>query len=606
MSSDVPMPPSQGEFPAESEASTPSKPWRFGLNPETIYSILAVLLVAAIGWFYCRVVDTEALGFTHDDGVYAITGKALAMGKGFTLLQVVGHPAEIKYPFIYPAILALVWLVNPHFPENIPALNYITIAFTLGASGLIYLYLRRAQKFPGWLTLLIVIMTTAHFFFIYFFSSIMSEGPYLFFSMLTLWTAYRVTQQGSKISGKALGLLIALSCLTFLTRIPGITLMAAIGCWLLINRQWKNALRYGAGCLAFGVMPWMLWVKFQTPTVTAMNYPLVNAYSNYGLEFFHNLKGTNYLASLPTDFKSLIVTLLEQLFPLIPNFLKRYPELKNNPTIAYIWMSVNLLGGYLTFGYFLLQTVQTTLHGWIKGAKGNLGRINAAAFSIPGLYLFFYIMMITLWNYEDQLSRFLTAVSPLLWLYFFKPWVKAIPEFGRAWPAKRVQGALALVGVSICAALSLWMAPSAYHTIYISRNQHWVDAGKYRWMWGEYKQTFAWINKSLPKDASLAVGSDTVFYLYTNRPTFYTFFASLRRKNGQFTPESIPLLMQSLDHYHIQYLVGEPHMTARVIRRPVNLVVQQLLDAYPDRFSRVYSAPHGAINIFKILPAQKP
>jgi hypothetical protein len=595
---DAPLP----NAPEERVPATAKPPhaWAQQLTSTRIYGLLAVLLIATIGWLYGHVVDTENLGFIHDDGVYAIVGKALATGKGFTLLHVVGQPAQVKYPFVYPAILALVWLINPHFPQNLPALNYITIAFTLAACGLIYLYLHRAQKFPGWLALLVVALTTAHFFFIYFFSAVMSEGPYLFFSMLTLWVAYRLTRQGPAISNRSVWILVTLSCLTFLTRIPGVTLMAAIGAWLLINGQWKPALRYGMGCFAFGILPWALWVKLQTPTVNLMNYPLVNTYSNYGLEFFHNLSGTNYLASLPKDFMGLILAILTQLFPLIPNFVKLYPKLNSNLTVTSIVAMTLLVGGYALFGYYLLQVIQTAMRSWVKG------RINPAAFSIPGLYLFFYVMMITLWNYEDQLSRFLTAVSPLLWMYFYKPWVGALPELGRPWPAKRLLTALALVGVVFSATLSLWIAPSAYKTVYVSRSQHWVEAGQYRWMWNEYKQVFAWINHSLPKDARMAVSSDAVFYLYTNRPTFYTFFASLRRKNGQFTKDSIPLLMKSYDYYHIQYLVAEPHMTARVIRGPVNLVAKQLLEAFPERFEKVYASPRQALNIYKILPAKQP
>ena len=92
-----------------------------------------------------------------------------------------------------------------------------------------------------------------------------------------------------------------------------------------------------------------------------------------------------------------------------------------------------------------------------------------------------------------------------------------------------------------------------------------------------------------------------VFYLYTNRPTFYTFFASLRRKHDEFTPDSIPLLMRSLDFYHIQYLVAEPHMLSRVIKKPVNVVAKQLLEAYPQRFKLAYTSPRGAIKVYKIL-----
>jgi hypothetical protein len=565
---------------------------------------LALLLIAAIGWFYAHVIDTQNMGFTHDDGVYAITGKALAEGKGFTLLHVVGQPPEVKYPFVYPAILSLVWMVSPHYPENLPALNGITIAFTLAACGMIYLFLRRAQHFPGWLALLLIAQTASHYFFIYFFSSVMSEAPYLFFSMLTLWCAHRFIAKNAVLPHRDIWVLVALSCVTFLTRIPGLSLMAAIVAWLLLNGQWKNAVRYGTGCLAFGIFPWALWVKFQTPTLTELNYPLVNAYSNYGLEFFHNLLGSNYWASLPRDVNGLMAAILQQLFPIIPNFTRAYPKLSRINWITATNGVVMLLGQYLCMGYFMLQLVQTISRSNAVGKIRANRMWNPSVFSIPGLYLVFYLLMITFWNYEDQLARFLTCVSPLLWMYFYKPWLKVLPDFGKSFdpgPAQRKQAVIAVAGVCLSVLLSFWLVPSAYKTVYTSRSQHWVDNGKYRWMWSDYQATFAWINQTIPPQASLAAASDVVFYLYTNRPTFYTFFASLRRKHDEFTPDSIPLLMRSLDFYHIRYLVAEPHMLSRVIKMPINVVAKQLLETYPQRFKLAYTSPHGAIKVYKIL-----
>lgn len=570
---------------------------------QLLYAGLLLLLIGVIGWLYGHIVDTESLGFTHDDGVYAVVGKSLAQGTGFTLLHVVGHPGQIKYPFVYPAILALVWLVNPHFPQNLPALNYITITFTLAACGLLYTYLRQCHKFPGWLALLVIAMSTSNFFFIYFFSSVMSEAPYLFFSLLTLWVFYRRHQKEPVLSSDSVLLLIALSSVTFLTRVTGIALMAAIGVWLLLNRQWRNAVLYGLGCLALGVFPWMLWVKFNTPPLTAMNFPLVNAYSNYGLEFAHNYTaGSNYLLGVQRDFIGLIHYITEDMIAFIPNVLKIHPELaKQFPSAAVVVGFIALISTYLLFGYFVLQSISTLRKAFFT-KQGTKRVFNPTAFSVPSLYLFFYVVIITLWNYEDQMARFLTVVTPLLWLYFFKPMAHLLPDFGKPFPQATKKAWAAMATVLMVAVLTFASAPDTYHTAYTSRNEHWVDSGKYRWMWGEYKQVFAWIRKSLPTEARMAASSDVVFYLYTDRPTFYINFASLRRSNGKFVPASIPLLMQSLDYYHMQYLIAEPHLQGRVVRAPVNIVAQELMDSFPNRFKKIYDSPRKAISIYQILP----
>ncbi len=563
------------------------------------YLLLALILLVIIGAYYIGAIDGECLGFTHDDGVYAVAGKSLAMGKGFKLLHVVGEPAQIKYPFGYPLILALVWFIQPQFPQNLPAMVSITIAFTLASCWLIFVWLKQCQKFPGWLALSITAIIPSNFFFFYFFGAVMSEAPYLFFTLWALWLVHQASLKEKPLSTKTIIGLIALSSLSFLTRVLGVALMGAVGLWLLLNRQWKNALTYAIGCLLTGILPWVLWIKFNTPTINPFNYPLVNAYSNYGLEFFHNLTTANYVHGVGVALFSLINKMQEVMIPVLPNLLKIYPVLAKKPDIVMIVSLGALTLSYVVFGYYLLQGVSTLRKSWVKG------RFQPQAFSVPGLYLLFYLLIITLWNYEDQMSRFLTPVLPLLWCYFFKPFSRYLPELGQKLTAPRWKVALATVCTVLICAIALWNINGSYRTIWISRTKHWVESGKYPWLWGEYKATFQWINTHLPKDAKLSVASDVVFYLYTDRSTFYTFYASLRRRNGKFTQDSIPLLMQSLDHYGVNYLVAEPHMQFRTILFPINKVAEQLLDLYPKRFQHIYGTPRGSIQIFKILPPKK-
>lgn len=591
--------------PAETDAQQQKSPTHSSSFFEgvtgKVYALLGLVLIIVIGAYYVGSIDTECMGFTHDDGVYAIAGKALAQGKGFKLLHVIGEPGQIKYPFIYPLILAAVWLFNPHYPENLAAMLYATIAFTLGGCWLVFVWLKQCQKLPGWLALLITAIIPANFFFIYFFSAVMSEAPYLFLSMLTLWIFHQKSQTEKKLTGQTILILVLLSALTFLTRVLGLSLMAAIGVWLLLNRQWKNALLYGIGSFLLGILPWALWIKFNTPALNVYNYPLVNTYSNYGLEFLHNFTTGNYFNGIGMATFSLINKMQEVMLPILPNFLKIYPKLKNNPDVV-TWVSLgSLTTAYLLFGYYVLQVIRTLMRSWKNG------RFQAERYSVPALYLFFYIVIITFWNYEDQMARFLTPVLPILWLYFFKPMAHLLPDFGKALPTSRWANwkiALATLTTLIVCTAGLWAVSNAYKVIYISRHQHWIESGKYRWLWNEYKGVFRWINNNLPKDAKLSVASDTVFYLYTERPTFYTYYASLRRKNGKFTEDSIPLLMKSMDHYGVNYLVAEPHMQARVILAPVNKVAKQLLDKYPKRFQLIHTSERTAIKVYKILPLE--
>src|SRR2546422_930358 len=78
----------------------------------------SALVIAALAVAYAVAWRAPAVGTFHDDGVYAVTAKALAEGRGYRILSLPDEIAQTKYPFLFPALLAAVWRVFPRFPEN--------------------------------------------------------------------------------------------------------------------------------------------------------------------------------------------------------------------------------------------------------------------------------------------------------------------------------------------------------------------------------------------------------------------------------------------------------------------------------------------------------
>jgi len=59
------------------------------------------------------------LGFYHDDSIYWVSGRSLAMGDGYRIESLPGQPYQTKYPPLYCALLAGIWKLNPQFPSNL-------------------------------------------------------------------------------------------------------------------------------------------------------------------------------------------------------------------------------------------------------------------------------------------------------------------------------------------------------------------------------------------------------------------------------------------------------------------------------------------------------
>lgn len=64
--------------------------------------------------------QTGALvGAFVDDGFYVTLAQSLAEGHGYRNLNLPGAPPHVRYPFLYPAALSLLWRLWPQFPANV-------------------------------------------------------------------------------------------------------------------------------------------------------------------------------------------------------------------------------------------------------------------------------------------------------------------------------------------------------------------------------------------------------------------------------------------------------------------------------------------------------
>lgn len=109
-------------------------------------AMVVITGVVAFAWWNL----SPYLGLFHDDGIYVVTARALAEGRGYHLLSVPTNPAQTKYPPLFPLLLAAVWRVWPAFPQNVIALKAVGVACfaaTLVIAGELF---RRVRGFRVW------------------------------------------------------------------------------------------------------------------------------------------------------------------------------------------------------------------------------------------------------------------------------------------------------------------------------------------------------------------------------------------------------------------------------------------------------------------------
>ena len=232
----------------------------------------AVLVVAALVAWWASV--PYVVGVWHDDGVYALLGRAIASGHGFHYTQFPGAPAATHYPPAYPLLLAAVWRLAPSFPDNISAFLAVN-AVLVGVAALgMYRFVRwlewRDEAAAG--VALAASLTTPV---LALSGAVLSESLFLAMCWPALAISERAVAPGASrrevlAAGGVIGVLM-------LVRTHAVALAVALALVLVTRRRARHALLALAAAFVI-VLPWQLWTMLATPRVPAA---LEGAYGSY-------------------------------------------------------------------------------------------------------------------------------------------------------------------------------------------------------------------------------------------------------------------------------------------------------------------------------------
>jgi hypothetical protein len=208
-------------------------------------AVILLLLVpsALLAWSWRSM---PQLGFYHDDSLYWVGAQSIAQGHGYRILSLPGEPFQTKYPPLFPAILALVWRLNPSFPANLPAATLLLWCVFPVYLFLIWRLLERlkfntaeqvALTAISALNPMAVLLT-------------MSMMPELLFTTLLL-AVFLVRPPA--LRG-------CLGALAYLSKSAALPLLLTMPLCYAIRRQYRQALLFAASMLP-AVLLWQAWVQ---------------------------------------------------------------------------------------------------------------------------------------------------------------------------------------------------------------------------------------------------------------------------------------------------------------------------------------------------------
>lgn len=227
------------------------------------FAVLAVF--HAIAWL------APAVGLNHDDAAYLVTAKAIAAGHGYTI-DSLPHPVpQIKYPPLFPALLALFVLVS----QQAQWLKLLPLLCTAGWLALTYrLLLKMGATKNG--SLLLVFLTGASPMVVFLATNLLSET---LFALLLTAALLMLLEDRAVLAG-------ALAGLATLTRAAGVPLIIACILTLVIRRRFRSAILFTAVAMVI-VAPWFGWSLANGP---------------------HDAYAMNILTALPANEKLIVLT----------------------------------------------------------------------------------------------------------------------------------------------------------------------------------------------------------------------------------------------------------------------------------------------------------
>lgn len=315
---------------------------------------LAVLAVGLVAW------RPMPAGVWHDDGVYVMVGKALAEGRGMTYQGVVGAPPAVKFPPVYPSMLAGLWVVLGSIGSVTLAATLANLLFLALAAIFVARALRMGAGAPLWTALLAGGLAVTSGDVLRISSAALSEALFLALAAgaFVLWPG---ANSGER-TGRYRVALAALLLILMGTRTAGLAFVVGFGLAMAVGRAGPRAAALVVGPALVTWVGWSAWAGRRAATIPVDMQDLLGPYGGWMSEQFFS-DPTGFVGRFPAHaagvFERMAILLLPRVDGL-PLWLAAVPLLavatygwldarRRMPPLA--WSTLAYLGLLLVWPY---------------------------------------------------------------------------------------------------------------------------------------------------------------------------------------------------------------------------------------------------------------
>lgn len=579
--------------PSRTAPTTQGRRLSAGRKPALLWLVAvgaAALLFAGYQAVAC--LGPLAIGLWQDDGIYVATARSLAEGEGYRHPYIPGRPWQTKYPILYPALLALGWLINPDYPAN---RVWLMLPTSLGAALLVVLFAIYWRRVFGWserATLAVAALTAISPVIVSFVRFTMSELVYATLAIAALlcldvgWAkAQTVRRQLAWVL--VAGLLIAAA---MLTRLIGISLVVGGMAFLLWRRQW-GAAGLLALVLSLCLGPWWVWKAF-------LAGPAKNPYQRATLESVELCYSAWQPNNADEALRAVGQNLIRTTYGLGVLHLALPREAVEAALLQRGWRLVGLHALCYTATFLILLGLAATLRSGLKTLHGYLGA---------------YAALMLAWPFEPY--RFLIPWTPAIYYSLFSglfvvgTCLRMRLPHGLTTPRLAAAAtATAGLAVAVPCALETGRVLSSTASNYYMREM--------RFDWGELRALENWLKESTAPSDLIASPQPAGLYLSTGRrghffwpdrapyALFYgpdrrwadLFLIGSRSEQQWALADVTNHLLRTYAEAGIDWYIEHTDLssTSRAVRR--------LIAARPSHFSLAWTSPGGTFRVYRFRP----
>ena len=549
-------------------------------------------LLAALSLLYLAVAarSPDAVGLWQDDAIYLATARSLAEGSGYRHIELASQPLQTKYPVLYPAVLALAFLVNPDYPDNLPLLLLPTALAAAGLVVLSALYWRavlRERAGAVWALAALAAGSPAIVAFVRYTMSDLLYGLLAIAALLCL-DGRSVAARTPRASRGWVAAGAGLIGLAVLTRGIGVSLAGAALLALLLRRRLADA-GIAACVVLLCALPWWAWQAWAAST----NGPLQTL----------EAPDLSYALWLPRELEQTLRVVRQNLF-------------RSAVSLAYFQLALPV--DFVSSAFAGRSWHTPALHGLCYGIfallLGGFARSFRRGWHTLHLYALAYAGMLLAWPFDPH--RFLMPWTPFLLYFLFEGLRGLAGALGRGLGAagRRARGA-ELLAWTAAGLLAIPFAAEDYRIATAPPERYFARELASGLDLSEVHRLEDWLRRNTAASDVIASAWPARFFLTTGRRGF-VFWPDTNPYARYYGPDrrwSAFYVLPSPSETRAMFEDMRAHMPRAYREAGVSYYVEQgrlreaavfahLIKAYPGAFDPAYATPRGDFRVYRVNP----